>query len=111
MVTIGGAQAAGDAKYPDWKGQWDAINPRLGGQGVKFDPNKPFGPAQQAPLTPEYQKVHEESMADQAKGGQGNFIDHTKCGSDVYFLSGDGFLMPTKKDQAPPDLRFFKKAP
>src|SRR4051812_15256834 len=50
MVTIGGAQAAGEAKYPDWKGQWDANNPRLGGQGVKFDPNKPFGPAQQAPL-------------------------------------------------------------
>jgi hypothetical protein len=23
-------------------------------------------------------------------------------------LSGDGFLMPTKKGQAPPDLRYFK---
>src|ERR1700719_4491464 len=79
LMSIGGAQAAGEAKYPNWKGQWDAINPRLGGQGVKFDPNKPFGPPQQAPLTPEYQKVHEESMADQAKGGQGNFIDHAKC--------------------------------
>src|SRR6266446_4105611 len=79
MVTIGGVQAADDAKYPNWKGQWNAINPRLGGQGVKFDPTKAFGPAQQAPLTPEYQKVHEESMADQAKGGQGNFIDHAKC--------------------------------
>ena len=32
MMTIGGAQAADDAKYPNWKGQWDAINPRLGGQ-------------------------------------------------------------------------------
>ena len=79
MVTIGGAQAADEAKYPNWKGQWDTINPRLGGQAVKFDPTKAFGPAQQAPLTPEYQKVHEESMADQAKGGQGNFIDHAKC--------------------------------
>jgi hypothetical protein len=66
-------------KYPSWKGQWDPINPRLGGQGVKYDPTKAFGPAQQAPLTPEYQKVHEESMADQAKGGQGNFIDHARC--------------------------------
>ena len=28
-VMIGDAQAAGDAKYPNWKGQWDAINPRL----------------------------------------------------------------------------------
>src|ERR1700726_779898 len=78
MVTMGGAQAA-DAKYPIWKGQWDYINPRFGGQGVKFDPTKAFGPAQQAPLTPEYQKIHEESMADQAKGGQGNFIDHARC--------------------------------
>ena len=78
-ATIGNAQAADGSKYPNWKGQWDAINPTFGGQGVKFDPMKRFGPAQQAPLTPEYQKIHEESMADQAKGGQGNFIDHAKC--------------------------------
>src|SRR5215831_5054516 len=78
-AAIANAQAAEGSKYPNWKGQWDAINPTFGGQGVKFDPTKRFGPAQQAPLTPEYQKVHEESMADQAKGGQGNFIDHTKC--------------------------------
>jgi hypothetical protein len=78
-ATIGNAQAADGSKYPNWKGQWDAINPTFGGQGVKFDPTKRFGPAQQAPLTPEYKKIHEESMADQAKGGQGNFIDHAKC--------------------------------
>jgi hypothetical protein len=79
MLTLGAAQAADEAKYPSWKGQWDYINPRLGGQSVKFDPTKAFGPAQQAPLTPEYQKIHEDSMADQAKGGQGNFIDHARC--------------------------------
>src|SRR6266850_5694748 len=78
-AAIGNAQAADGSKYPNWKGQWDAINPTFGGQGVKFDPTKRFGPAQQAPLTPEYQKIHEESMADQAQGGQGNFIDHAKC--------------------------------
>jgi hypothetical protein len=76
--TIGGACADAPA-YPNWKGQWDYINPRFGGQGVKYDPTKKFGPAQEAPLTPEYKKVHEESMADQAKGGQGNFIDHARC--------------------------------
>jgi hypothetical protein len=27
IVAIGGAQAADDAKYPNWKGQWDPINP------------------------------------------------------------------------------------
>jgi hypothetical protein len=79
LLTMGGAQAADDAKYPNWKGQWDTVSPPLGGQRVKFDPYKPFGPAQQAPLTPEYQKVHEESMADQAKGGQGNFLGHAQC--------------------------------
>src|SRR6516162_3998848 len=32
--------------------------------------------SQPAPLTAEYQKVLEDSLADQAKGGQGNFFDH-----------------------------------
>src|SRR6266481_2680189 len=75
MMTLptGRAQTADDAKYPNWKGQWITVNHRLGGQVIKFDPNKAWGPAQQAPLTPEYQKVLEESMADQAKGGLGNY--------------------------------------
>ncbi len=73
MVTMGGLQAADDSKYPNWKGQWNTVGFRLGGQFIKFDPNKAFGPAQQAPLTAEYQKVLEASMADQAKGGLGNY--------------------------------------
>jgi hypothetical protein len=77
-LTSAGASAA-EMKYPDWQGQWDTIQPLFGGQSVKYDPNRKFGPAQEAPLTPEYQKVHEESMADQAQGGQGNFLDHAKC--------------------------------
>jgi hypothetical protein len=28
-----------------------------------------------------------------------------------YFLSADGLLMPAKKDQVPPDLRYFKQPP
>ena len=28
--------------------------------------------------------------------------------NETYFLSADGYLMPTKKDQAPPDLKYFK---
>ena len=71
MATMGGVWAADDANYPNWKGQWSGIlTPGLGGQNVRFDPTKAFGPAQQAPLTPEYQKVLEESMADQAKIGR-----------------------------------------
>jgi hypothetical protein len=30
-------------------------------------------------------------------------------GNDIYFLSGDGMLMPVRKDQPPPDLRYFKQ--
>jgi hypothetical protein len=30
-------------------------------------------------------------------------------GKDGYYVSADGYLMPIKKDQPPPDLRYFKK--
>jgi hypothetical protein len=30
-------------------------------------------------------------------------------GDQGYMLSADGYLMPTKKDQAPPDLKYFKQ--
>jgi hypothetical protein len=80
IVTTDGVGAADEAKYPNWKGRWEVVNaPGLGGQRVKFDPNKEFGPPQQAPLTAEYQKVYEASMADQAKGGLGNFAGHSQC--------------------------------
>ena len=32
---------------------------------------------------------------------------HVRIGSDDFFLSADGLLMPTRKDQPPPDLRYF----
>ena len=71
------AAAQDQSKYPNWKGQWRDIIPRLPGQTVRFDPSKSFGPAQQAPLTPEYQKVLDDSMADQVKGGLGNWPGST----------------------------------
>ena len=73
VFTQNGAGAADDAKYPNWKGQWGRFNTNQEGQAVKFDPSKPSGLGQQAPLTPEYQKVLRDSMADQAKGGLGNY--------------------------------------
>lgn len=72
-MTMSSTQAAEEGQYPNWKGQWITNNPRFGGQAIKFDPTKAWGVAQQAPLTPEYKKVHEDSMADQAKGGLGNY--------------------------------------
>jgi hypothetical protein len=35
---------------------------------------------------------------------------HVVVGKQDYFLSADGFLMPIKKDQPPPDLRYFKQS-
>jgi hypothetical protein len=73
-VAMSAAPAADDAKYPNWKGQWLTDNQFIGGQLVLlFDPTRTWGPGQQAPLTPEYQKVLDDSMADQAKGGLGNY--------------------------------------
>jgi len=34
---------------------------------------------------------------------------HIAIGTEVYFLSGEGKLMPAKKDQPPPDLSYFKQ--
>ena len=67
-LTIAGARAWDDTKYVDLKGQWVRGD---GGMG-RYDPKKPPGRGQQAPLTPEYRAIHEASLADQAQGGQGD---------------------------------------
>jgi len=72
------AWAFDDAKYPDLSGQWVAVRLGVGGQPA-FDPTKPWGRGQQAPLTPEYQKVLEASLAEQAKGNQGNWLSGVAC--------------------------------
>jgi hypothetical protein len=196
LLTPIAAQAFDDAKYPDWKGEWRRVAVPAGKYpGVQFDPHKPAGPWQEAPLTPEYQRIFETNLADQAEGGQagdptfkclspgmprvmgpygameivvmpettyvlidhirdsrrihtdgrdfpaaemandplftgysvGRWVDETKepiwwkenvctennvhvdIRNEVYFLSGDGLLMPSKKGQAPPDLRYFNR--
>jgi hypothetical protein len=35
---------------------------------------------------------------------------HVQIGKEGYFLSADGLLMPSKKGQPAPDLRYFKDA-
>ncbi len=35
---------------------------------------------------------------------------HVAIGNENYFLSGDGLLMPAKKGQPPPDLRYFNQS-
>ena len=58
-----GAQAQ-DKKYPNWKGEWEAISPRMPGQRLRFDPTRPYGRGQQAPLTEEYKKIYEANLAE-----------------------------------------------
>ena len=76
VMPMSGARAADEAKYPDWRGAWARfVVPGLGGQ-PSFDQTKPWAFGQQAPLTEEYKKVLQDSLADQANGGEGNFFDH-----------------------------------
>ncbi len=67
-VTVAGAQAFDEAKYPDFAGQWRKPN----GVTVQWDQTKPLGLAQQAPLKPEFQAALEASLKDQTLGGQGD---------------------------------------
>lgn len=66
LLTITSAAAFDDAMYPGWKGQWSRIG------GFNWDPTKPRG-GQQAPFTTEYQAIADASIADQVRGGQGNY--------------------------------------
>ena len=74
-LPLAGARAFDDNQYPDLSGQWlrtDTGTPR-------YDPSKPSGRGQQAPLTPEYQAIFAASLADQANGGQGNWQSGARC--------------------------------
>ncbi len=72
VVSFGGApglaqttdQAANQATYPDIRGAWE----RPG--AAQWDPTKPSGLRQQAPLTPQFQKVYEANLAESEEGGQ-----------------------------------------
>src|SRR5262249_61283248 len=66
LLAVLGAATARAEQYPDWKGQW------LRKSAGTFDPDRPFGLGQQAPLTPEDQKVLEESVENQPNDGNAN---------------------------------------
>jgi hypothetical protein len=68
LTVATAAQAFEDTQYPDLKGLW--FRSVLG--APRFDTTRPRGLPQQAPLKPEFQKLYEASLADQAAGGQGN---------------------------------------
>jgi hypothetical protein len=72
LATVGDAQAFDDSKYPNLKGQW-----RVVGGPMRFDPTKPWGQGQEAPLVREYQAIFEVNLKDQAEGGQGTTPTYT----------------------------------
>jgi hypothetical protein len=72
-LSAGGlAQAQETSTLPDWSGQWRTRMDAQIAFGAQWDPTRRAGPAQQAPLTPEYQARYEANLADQAAGGQGD---------------------------------------
>jgi hypothetical protein len=71
-MSLAGAQAHDESKYPDWNGQWR----RPAGINNQWDPTKPWG-KEGAPLTPEYQAIYEANLKDQLEGGQGTDPTYT----------------------------------
>jgi hypothetical protein len=67
-VAPAGAQVFDLGKYPDWSGQWRRAPD---GGPPRYDPSKPDGLAQKAPLKPAYQAKLEASLKDIEAGGQG----------------------------------------
>ena len=65
-VAVRAPPARAQWKYPDWSGQWTGLN--VG----QWDPTKPAGAGQQAPLTPQYQALFASAEADRRAGGRGN---------------------------------------
>jgi hypothetical protein len=58
LLCLSTAASAQDAKrYSAWEGMWGRGSPP-----GSWDPTKPPGPGQQAPLTPEYQAVYEANL-------------------------------------------------
>jgi hypothetical protein len=81
VVSTASAQTFDYSKYPNLKGQWERFVVRGVPGQPSFDQTKGWGPSQGAPLTSEYRKIMEDSIADQATGGHGANVDHARCGA------------------------------
>jgi hypothetical protein len=58
-------------------------------------------------VTRSYRRLSNPTWIEDVCAENNNYVF---IGQDSYFLSPDGYLMPTRKDQAPPDLRNFERA-
>jgi hypothetical protein len=126
--------AALDAtQYPDWKGQWMRLGPHsYDSSGIPFhedgraivreriasDKTNPsvlrneitsIDSALTRPWTVQrsYRRVPaKEPIWSEYVCSENN--RHVQIGSENYVLGADGLLMPTRKNQSPPDLRHFQ---
>jgi hypothetical protein len=67
-LSMSGAQAFDETKFPNWKGQWVQLG---GAQNSSWNPTRPPGASEQAPLTSEYQAIFAASVKSEADGGLG----------------------------------------
>ena len=58
-------------------------------------------------VTKDYRRAQQARPLWRESGCESN--SHVMVGKEHYMLSADGLLIPAKKDQAPPDLRYFTK--
>ena len=58
-------------------------------------------------VTRSYRRLSDPTWIEDVCAENNNYVF---IGQDSYFLSPDGYLMPTRKDQPPPDLRNFERA-
>jgi len=73
LISVSAAQAFDASVYPNLGGQWSrAPVPGMTGE-PPFDPSKPPGLGQQAPLKPEYQARFEASLKERAAGVPGTW--------------------------------------
>jgi hypothetical protein len=72
LLAGAGARAQDAAKYPNLKGQWVGVGAAA---DAAWDPGKPAGAGQQAPLTPQYQTIYQAALARHASGVK----DPTTC--------------------------------
>ena len=95
--------AQDEGKYPDLKGQW--IRPVLRNEITIIDNalTHPWTVTQTYRRLPNPRPVWGEQECSE---GQAFVL----IGKENYMLSSDGYLMPTKKGQTPPDLRYFSSA-
>jgi hypothetical protein len=65
LATLAAAHAFDESKYPDWRGLWQQLPPG----SSAWDPSKPPGAGQEAPLTAEYRAIYAASRKGEAEGG------------------------------------------